>query len=342
MSVQFLVLLVLAALAREQLAAASKFAYTKPLYGKSNFLKEKRFKLRATSTTSAPTSTTTAPTTTPTTTTTEGAWPSSVEFIIKTSPKTRTATEPTDASIESSSSSSISSFTSTTPSSVPSTTAGVEHDLEPGSSSSASNTITTTVTSTTPSSLVNTLPSPPTPASTTAPTVAADNQPVPCTCGVFLSSQIRNGLPDKPLIHNEMDRMYPCNAIGRKQCQTKCLETVSVTNTHTHTYTQCPTDSSHSRLSSICPTRRTSFAPRWATIATRSARICSSRIATTNGLIRICRRAASIAARMAHPIVVHCWVERNKTENRLKIKCAKNKWSNSIIYRFLKGVIDVR
>lgn len=246
MNVKFLVLLVLAAVAQEQLAAASKFAYTKPLYGKSNFVKEKRIKLRPTSTTpaAAPTTTTT------TTTTTEAAWPSSVEFIINTTPKTKTATESADASIEatssskgistsSSSSSTSTSFSSTTPSTVQSTTAGVELDLEPGSSISASNTITTTVTSTTPSSLVNTLPSPPTPATTTTvdPTVAADNQPVPCTCGVFLSSQIRNGLPEKPLIHNEMDRMYPCNAIGRKQCQTKCLEAVSVCRS------QCSTES---------------------------------------------------------------------------------------------------
>ncbi|KAH8397522.1 hypothetical protein KR222_008935 [Zaprionus bogoriensis] len=202
MSAKFLMLLLIAAIAGEQLAAASKFAYKKPLYGKSSFAKEKRFKLRATG------STTAAPATT-TSTSTEADWPASVEFIINSSP--RSSTPAAESSTEGSGG--IYSGSSTPSSS----------NSLPGSSSSASNTITTTITSTTPSSLINTLPTPPMPPKKVA---ATETEPVPCTCGVFLSSQIRNGLPEKPLIHNEMDRMYPCNAIGRKQCQTKCLEAI--------------------------------------------------------------------------------------------------------------------
>lgn len=65
-----------------------------------------------------------------------------------------------------------------------------------------------------------------------------------------------------------------------------------------------------SRLSSTCPTRRTLCAPHWATIATRNAPICSSRIATTSGWTRNCRRVASTAARRVRPIAAPCWVER--------------------------------
>lgn len=65
-----------------------------------------------------------------------------------------------------------------------------------------------------------------------------------------------------------------------------------------------------SRLSSTFPTRRTLSAPHWATIATRNVRICSSRIATTSGWTRNCRRVASTAARRARPIAAPCWVER--------------------------------
>ncbi|XP_034476760.1 follicle cell protein 3C-1 [Drosophila innubila] len=179
-----MLLLLMAAVAWEQLVDASKIAYKKPLYGKTSYMKEKRFKLR---TTNSPA-------------TTEADWPVPVEFIINSTPRTAATTErQTETATETGTNSS--------------TTLAVS--LESGSNSSSSST-----TSTTESSLDNTLPTPPTP-----PT-AALNQPVPCTCGVFLSSQIKNGLPETPLIHNEMDRMFPCNAIGRKQCQTKCLETI--------------------------------------------------------------------------------------------------------------------
>lgn len=185
-----MLLLLLAAIAWVD---ATKIAYKKPIYGKTSYMKEKRFKMR---TTNSPT-------------TTEADWPTPVEFIINSTPRTTATT------------------TSTTETSkIGSTTPVV--NLETGSSSSSSDSATTvssssssSTTSTTESTLDNTLPTPPTP-----PLVAASNQPVPCTCGVFLSSQIKNGLPETPLIHNEMDRMFPCNAIGRKQCQTKCLETI--------------------------------------------------------------------------------------------------------------------
>ncbi|KAL7745409.1 hypothetical protein ACLKA6_015421 [Drosophila palustris] len=185
-----MLLLLLAAVAWEQLVGASKIAYKKPLYGKTSYVKDKRFKMRTTSS--------------PTTATTEADWLVPVEFIINSTPRT-TATTAMEAEGEGEREREMYTemgSSSTTPSSL---------SLESNSST----------TSTTESSLDNTLPTPPTPAA-----ASNQNQPVPCTCGVFLSSQIKNGLPETPLIHNEMDRMFACNAIGRKQCQTKCLEAI--------------------------------------------------------------------------------------------------------------------
>ncbi|KAH8291684.1 hypothetical protein KR018_005598, partial [Drosophila ironensis] len=167
---------------------ASKIAYKKPLYGKSNHIKEKRLKskpIKLEATTIGPTE-------------------ESVEFVIVTTPKAsmeiRTTTE-LDGTTKAEESSTDFADSMTTLS---------------GSSSELATTTTQS------SSLTNTIPSPPTPEAETA----QDSQPVPCTCGVFLSSQIPNGLPTSPLIHQELDRMFPCNAIGRKQCQTKCLEAI--------------------------------------------------------------------------------------------------------------------
>ncbi|XP_017850108.1 follicle cell protein 3C-1 [Drosophila busckii] len=147
--VRLMLSLLLIGVLSQQDIAASKIAYTKPLFGfgKTSYLKEKRFRPKAA---------------TASVTTTEADWPAPIEFIISSSAKDLGTTQ-----------------------------------LPMWSSSSS-----------------------------TDRTTAALNQPVPCTCGVFLSSQIKNGLPETPLIHNEMDRMFPCNAIGRKQCQTKCLETI--------------------------------------------------------------------------------------------------------------------
>ncbi|KAH8409107.1 hypothetical protein KR009_007573, partial [Drosophila setifemur] len=189
---------------------ASKIAYKKPLFGKGNFIKEKRVRSKGSKVET---------TTMSTTSTTEEFWPAPVEFVIVTTPKT-----------ELESSSEWANRSSTTPETV---TTGSVQIREGGSSGSgevaappptagevSTDSATDPIISTTPSSgLVNTLPSPPIP-------VVQDNYPVPCTCGVFLSSQIPNGLPTAPLIHQELDRMFPCNAIGQKQCQTKCLEAI--------------------------------------------------------------------------------------------------------------------
>ena len=51
-----------------------------------------------------------------------------------------------------------------------------------------------------------------------------------CICGIFLSSQFVKGssAPPKgePVISNTLDKKFVCNPIGRRQCQTKCLEQV--------------------------------------------------------------------------------------------------------------------
>ncbi|XP_039959189.1 uncharacterized protein LOC120773991 [Bactrocera tryoni] len=61
-------------------------------------------------------------------------------------------------------------------------------------------------------------------------TTTEHSRAVPCTCGVFLASQIKRGTNEQPegapVITNELDRTFACNAVGQKQCQTKCLETI--------------------------------------------------------------------------------------------------------------------
>ncbi|XP_016941966.2 follicle cell protein 3C-1 [Drosophila suzukii] len=186
---------------------ASKIVYKKPLYGNGNSIKDKRMKskgLKQEVTTMSST-----------TTTTEESGPSAVEFVIITTPKSELETNS-----ELMNNGSI-SIATTEPSVLEVTYPGFsEGSSKPGESSTIP-----TISTTSSGSLVSTIPLPPTPES---PAVLSqhDSQPVPCTCGVFLSSQIPNGLPTKPLIHQELDRMFPCNAIGRKQCQTKCLEAI--------------------------------------------------------------------------------------------------------------------
>lgn len=67
---------------------------------------------------------------------------------------------------------------------------------------------------------------------TTTTTTTESSRPIPCTCGIFLTSQIKRGSNEQPegapVITNELDRTFACNAVGQKQCQTKCLETVSI------------------------------------------------------------------------------------------------------------------
>lgn len=63
-------------------------------------------------------------------------------------------------------------------------------------------------------------------------TAASSSSIVPCTCGVFLSSQFTMGSQDLPkgeaVISNSLQRAYPCNGVGQRQCQTKCLEQVRI------------------------------------------------------------------------------------------------------------------
>lgn len=63
-------------------------------------------------------------------------------------------------------------------------------------------------------------------------TTTEGSRAIPCTCGIFLASQIKRGTNEQPegapVITNELDRTFACNTVGQKQCQTKCLETVSI------------------------------------------------------------------------------------------------------------------
>ncbi|KAH8335137.1 hypothetical protein KR074_001199 [Drosophila pseudoananassae] len=199
---------------------ASKIAYKKPLYGKTNFIKDKRMKSKPIK--EGTTTTTTSSTTTTTTSTTEENWPAPVEFVIVTTPK---------AILDSTTewhgrNGSTTEIFSTTPETGSTKTEGSGEEVGAPPQAESSNEVSSTypMSTTTSSSVTNTIPSPPTPESVMV--QPQDNQPVPCTCGVFLSSQIQNGLPTAPLIHQELDRTFPCNAIGRKQCQTKCLEAI--------------------------------------------------------------------------------------------------------------------
>ncbi|CAH1970981.1 unnamed protein product [Acanthoscelides obtectus] len=54
--------------------------------------------------------------------------------------------------------------------------------------------------------------------------------PVPCTCGVFLSGQFKKGHKTEPkgepILMQEMDAPFANNAVGSRQCTSKCIETV--------------------------------------------------------------------------------------------------------------------
>ncbi|XP_017086167.1 follicle cell protein 3C-1 [Drosophila eugracilis] len=182
---------------------ASKIVYKKPLYGNGNTIKDKWSKMKGIVKPEVSTMSST--------TTTEEDWPTAVEFVIVTTPRSDLETE--SKLINDDGDDSI-IITTTTESNVAKAT-----EISIKSVESSTIPVATTTSS---SSLANTIPLPPTPSVLSQ----QENQPVPCTCGVFLSSQISNGLPTKPLIHQELDRMFPCNAIGSKQCQTKCLETI--------------------------------------------------------------------------------------------------------------------
>lgn len=56
------------------------------------------------------------------------------------------------------------------------------------------------------------------------------NSTTSCTCGVFLTSQFVKGSDEQPkgdpAMIQEVNKVFPCNIIGQKQCQTKCLESI--------------------------------------------------------------------------------------------------------------------
>lgn len=58
------------------------------------------------------------------------------------------------------------------------------------------------------------------------------NEPVPCTCGVFLSGQFKKGSKDQPkgvpVLTQETDTPFMNNAMGNRQCTNKCLELVRI------------------------------------------------------------------------------------------------------------------
>lgn len=67
-------------------------------------------------------------------------------------------------------------------------------------------------------------------------TQSLSSQKTPCTCGVFLSSQISKGSSKQPigyaaLVH-EQDEPAACNALGVKACTNKCLEIVSIASNY--------------------------------------------------------------------------------------------------------------
>ncbi|XP_072377520.1 uncharacterized protein Fcp3C [Diabrotica undecimpunctata] len=54
--------------------------------------------------------------------------------------------------------------------------------------------------------------------------------PIPCTCGVFLSGQFKKGSKKQPkglpVLTQEMDTPFMNNAVGNRQCTNKCLELI--------------------------------------------------------------------------------------------------------------------
>ncbi|XP_019873911.2 follicle cell protein 3C-1 [Aethina tumida] len=56
------------------------------------------------------------------------------------------------------------------------------------------------------------------------------DEPVPCTCGVFLSGQFKKGSKDQPkgspVLTQEMDNAFMNNSVGNRQCTNKCLEMI--------------------------------------------------------------------------------------------------------------------
>ncbi|XP_022919127.1 follicle cell protein 3C-1 isoform X2 [Onthophagus taurus] len=61
-------------------------------------------------------------------------------------------------------------------------------------------------------------------------TAEGDLDPIPCTCGVFLSGQIskesKNEVTGKPAFTIEAGATFADNSIGLRQCMNKCLEQI--------------------------------------------------------------------------------------------------------------------
>uniref|UniRef100_A0A1A9VB23 Follicle cell protein 3C-1 n=1 Tax=Glossina austeni TaxID=7395 RepID=A0A1A9VB23_GLOAU len=56
----------------------------------------------------------------------------------------------------------------------------------------------------------------------------SDYDQVPCTCGIFLGSQVKsqNITNNSALIISELNRFYDCDKRGQMRCQTNCLEQI--------------------------------------------------------------------------------------------------------------------
>lgn len=63
-------------------------------------------------------------------------------------------------------------------------------------------------------------------------TISLPRDDTSCHCGIFLGSQFVKGSSEQPkgepAISTTLERSFACNAIGQKQCQTKCLEKVFI------------------------------------------------------------------------------------------------------------------
>lgn len=63
-------------------------------------------------------------------------------------------------------------------------------------------------------------------------TISLPRDDTSCNCGIFLGSQFVKGSSEQPkgepAISTTLERSFACNAIGQKQCQTKCLEQVFI------------------------------------------------------------------------------------------------------------------
>ncbi|XP_037938278.1 follicle cell protein 3C-1 [Teleopsis dalmanni] len=216
----------------------TKIAYKKPIYGKTNIIKEKRIKAKVEE---PKTTTYKANVITATKLSTEQLEVTTLPYAVATNLTTATAHIQTVPNLE------ATGPTLTTE--APSSTAVVDTTEQRGTTEQIGITTQKEMPAITTAkhffgsqnqdsvqSLEKTSESAATASSTsrtstsTSTSTTENNRIVPCTCGIFLSSQIKQGSSEKPTgkpaISNELDRNYPCNAIGQKQCQTKCLENI--------------------------------------------------------------------------------------------------------------------